>query len=185
MILHELPLAGAYVVESERAADERGFFTRVFGAAEFADAGLDPAVAECSIAYNHKRLTLRGLHFESPPHSAAKLVRCIQGAVYDVIVDLRSHSPTHLGWAARELSAENRLALYVPTGFAHGYLTLTEAAELLYQISLPHVPAAARGIPWDDPAIGVDWPEPPQLISERDASYPYLEDTGVPFEHGL
>jgi dTDP-4-dehydrorhamnose 3,5-epimerase len=176
LILQELALSGAYLIELDRMDDDRGFFARSFSATEFAEAGLEPTVAECSIAFNHSRLTLRGLHFQRHPHEEAKLVRCTRGAVHDVIIDLRPWSSTRLRWAAHELTADNRVALYVPAGFAHGYLTLTDDTELIYQISNPHVPAAADGLRWDDPAIGIDWPERPQLISERDASYSNLED---------
>jgi len=170
--LRAATLPGVWVVEPALAEDERGFFARTFSASEFAAHGLEAAVAECSIAYNRARSTLRGLHYQSAPHEESKLVRCTRGSVYDVVVDLRPHSPTHLRWEAVELSAENRLALYVPAGCAHGYLTLDDDCELLYQISGPHVPDAANGVRWDDPALGIEWPGAPLVISSRDASYP-------------
>jgi dTDP-4-dehydrorhamnose 3,5-epimerase len=174
MKLRETAVHGAYVVEPERAEDERGFFARVFSAEVFAERGLEAGVAECSVSYNAARGTLRGLHYQRAPHDEAKLVRCTRGAVYDVAVDLRTASPTRLRWAAVELSAENGLGFYVPPGCAHGYLTLTDDAELYYQISARHTPEAAAGLRWDDPAVGVEWPGPPQVISPRDAAYPDL-----------
>jgi dTDP-4-dehydrorhamnose 3,5-epimerase len=163
---------GAYVVEPERASDERGFFARTFDAAAFAERGLDPAVAECSVAYNRARGTLRGLHYQRAPHEEAKLVRCTRGAAFDVAVDLRAGSATYLRWAAAELTAENGNGFYIPAGCAHGYLTLTDDCELHYQISTAYVPAAAAGIRWDDPSVGIEWPAAPRVISERDALYP-------------
>jgi dTDP-4-dehydrorhamnose 3,5-epimerase len=172
MNLRETEVVGAYIVEGERSDDERGFFARTFSAADFAEHGLESAVAECSIAYNRERWTLRGLHYQSPPHEEAKLIRCTRGSVYDVAVDLRPGSPTHLRWAAVELSADNRLSFYVPPGCAHGYLTTTDESELHYQISARHMPDAAAGVRWDDPKLGIEWPATPQVISPRDASYP-------------
>jgi dTDP-4-dehydrorhamnose 3,5-epimerase len=176
--LVETTLPDVYVVEPEASEDERGFFARVFSADEFAEHGLVAAVAECSIAYNHVRSTLRGMHYQRPPHEEAKLVRCIQGAVYDVAVDLRPDSPAHLRWTAVELTAQNRRALYVPPGCAHGYLTLEDGCELLYQISERYEPTSAAGIRWDDPLVGIAWPAAPDVISARDASYPALEPRG-------
>lgn len=175
MILNETTLPGVYVVEPEPVEDERGFFARTFSAAEFVEHGLVAAVAECSIAYNEARRTLRGLHYQRPPHEEAKLIRCTRGAVYDVAVDLRPDSPTHLSWEAVELTAENRLALYIPPGCGHGYLTLEDRSELLYQISERYEPGSAAGVRWDDPRIGVEWPADPAVISERDAAFPPLE----------
>jgi dTDP-4-dehydrorhamnose 3,5-epimerase len=172
MIFRETSVQGAYIVDSEHADDERGFFARAFSAAEFGEKGLETAVAECSIAYNRSRGTLRGLHYQRRPHEEAKLVRCTHGSIYDVAVDLRTGSPTHLRWAGVELSAENRLAFYVPPGCAHGYLTLTDDSELHYQISSPQVHEATAGVRWDDPVIGIEWPGTPVVISSRDASYP-------------
>jgi dTDP-4-dehydrorhamnose 3,5-epimerase len=172
MIVRETAVAGAFVLEPERLADERGFFARTFSAAEFGALGLDPAVAERSVAYNAVRGTLRGLHYQAPPHQETKLVRCVRGAAYDVAVDLRPGSPTHLRWAAAELTGENGLGFYIPAGCAHGYLTLSDETELDYQISVPHAPAAASGVRWDDPVFGIAWPGVPEVISPRDASYP-------------
>ena len=174
MTLRETSLAGVFVIEPVRSEDERGFFARTFSAAEFAALGLEPAVAECSIAFNHARGTLRGLHYQVAPHQETKLVRCTRGTVWDVVADLRPDSPTYLGWQQVELSAENRLVLYVPGGCAHGYLTLEDACELQYQISEPYRLEAAAGARWNDPLLGIEWPEPPTVISPRDAAYPDL-----------
>lgn len=175
MKLRETTVAGAYIVDPQRTDDERGFFARTFTATGFAERGLESTVEECNIAYNRLRGTLRGLHYQRAPHQEAKLVRCTRGSVYDVAVDLRTGSPTHLRWAAIELSADNRLAFYVPPGCAHGYLTLADDSELHYQISERHVPEAASGVRWNDPAIGIEWPGEPRVISSRDAAYPDLD----------
>jgi dTDP-4-dehydrorhamnose 3,5-epimerase len=174
----ETPVAGALVVEPQPIEDERGFFARTFSTEEFAVRGLDSRVDQCSTSLNAKAGTVRGLHYQAAPHGETKLVRCTRGAIYDVAVDLRPGSPTYLRWAGVELSAENRLALYVPEGCAHGFQTLVDGAEVLYQISTPHVAGAARGVRWDDPAFGIDWPEAPpggRVMSVRDAKYPDFE----------
>jgi dTDP-4-dehydrorhamnose 3,5-epimerase len=174
MIFRPTAVDGAFVLQPEAVEDERGFFARTFSAAAFAERGLEPAVAECSIAYNAATGTLRGLHYQRAPHQEAKLVRCTRGAVFDVAVDLRPGSPTHLRWAAAELDAENRFAFYIPPGCAHGYLTLTDGCELQYQISAAHAADAAAGVRWNDAALAIEWPGEPRVISERDASYPDL-----------
>jgi dTDP-4-dehydrorhamnose 3,5-epimerase len=172
--LRETTLEGVFVLEAVGARDERGFFARTFSAIEFAEHGLEPAVAECSIAFNNVRGTLRGLHYQGAPHRETKLVRCTRGSVYDVVADLRPESTSYLGWEHVELSAENRLALYVPAGCAHGYLTLEDGCELYYQISEQFVPEAGAGIRWNDPLLGIEWPSSPSVISARDAAYPDL-----------
>ncbi|MEX0700802.1 MAG: dTDP-4-dehydrorhamnose 3,5-epimerase [Planctomycetales bacterium] len=168
----ETGLAGAYLIEPDPQADERGFFARTFCAEEFENRGLVHRFAQGGVACNHRRGTLRGLHFQAPPWEEAKLVRCVRGTVYDVIVDLRPDSATRGRWASAELSGDNRRTLYVPAGFAHGYLTLTDDAELHYMLSAPYRPEAARGVRFDDPAIGIDWPIPVAVISERDRQLP-------------
>jgi dTDP-4-dehydrorhamnose 3,5-epimerase len=172
----ETPLGGAYVLELERHLDDRGFFARSYCRRELAERGLDTHIAQCSVSFNRARHTLRGLHYQAPPHEEAKIVRCTAGAVYDVIVDLRPSSPTYLRWYGIELSADAGNAVYVPTGIAHGFLTLTDGATLHYQISTEHQPDAARGVRWDDPAFGIVWPAIPVVISDRDASYAPLKD---------
>jgi dTDP-4-dehydrorhamnose 3,5-epimerase len=168
------PLAGAYVVELERIEDERGFFARSFCQDEFRKQGLKAAIAQCNVSWNRKRGTLRGLHYQAAPHEEAKVVRCTRGAVWDVIVDLRKGSPTRLRWHAQELNADNRLALYVPEGFAHGFQTLADDSEVLYQMSESYHPDLARGLRWDDPRLGIRWPLPEPTLSERDRSYALL-----------
>jgi dTDP-4-dehydrorhamnose 3,5-epimerase len=168
------PLAGAFVLEIEPHCDERGFFARTFCIDEMAAHGLDVKFAQCSISYNKRDGTLRGLHFQVAPHEESKLVRVTSGAIFDVIVDIRSESPTYRCWFGAELTSQNRKALYVPKGFAHGFLTLTDDAEVFYQISAPHSPEASRGLRWNDEAVGITWPASPKVISARDASYPSL-----------
>ena len=169
----ETPLPGAWVIELERLADERGWFARTFDAEEFRARGLNPDVVQCNASFNAARDTLRGMHYQAEPHGESKLVRCVRGAIFDVAVDLRPDSPTYRGWHGVELSAENRLAFYIPAGLAHGFQTLTDDCEVLYQMGHRYVPEAARGVRWDDPAFAIEWPEPHErIISERDRSYP-------------
>jgi dTDP-4-dehydrorhamnose 3,5-epimerase len=172
VIFSETELTGAWVVDPERLHDERGFFARTMDAEAFARRGLCAEFPQCSISFNAKAGTLRGMHYQADPHAEAKLVRCTAGAIYDVIVDLRPDSPTHARWIGVELSAENRRALYVPPGFAHGFQTLVPDAEVYYQISTAYVPAASRGVRWDDPAFGIRWPEAAErTMSARDRAY--------------
>ena len=175
MIFTESALPGAYVVEMERIEDSRGFFARSFCAEEFAAHGLPANMAQCSVSFNARRATLRGLHFQADPHAEDKLVRCTTGAIFDVIVDLRPGSPSMWHWLGRELTAANRSALYVPRGFAHGFMTLTDATEVLYMMSVPYAPGSGRGVRWNDPSLAIDWPFEPQHISDRDAGYPLLD----------
>lgn len=168
------PLAGVYVVELERLGDERGFFARSFCQEEFRRHGLKPAIAQCNVSWNSRRGTLRGLHYQVAPHEEVKLVRCTRGAIWDVIVDLREGSPTRLRWHALEINAENRLALYVPGGCAHGFQTLTNDTEVLYQMSEFYHPELARGLRWDDRRLGIRWPLPDPILSDRDSSYTLL-----------
>ena len=174
MIFREQPIAGVFVVEPAPAEDERGLFARTFDRAELADAGLPLVVEQASVSFNTRRGTLRGMHFQAPPHEEAKLVRCVTGSAYDVVVDLRDESPTRLAWLAVDLSAPSRNAVYVPPGCAHGFLTLEDATELEYLISTAYEPTAAAGVRWDDPAIGIEWPFEPLVISARDAAFPNL-----------
>ena len=180
MKFQQTELNGAYVVDIERHSDERGFFARSYCADEFANHGLVWHWPQCNISFNAQKGTLRGLHYNAAPHAEAKLVRCTMGSIYDVIVDLRPHSETWMGWIGVELDAASRRALYVPAGFAHGFITLSDDTEVFYQMSARYVPEAARGLYFCDPALGVRWPIPVQVISERDASYPNL-DLSKPF----
>lgn len=175
MIFRETAIQGACVVVPEPIEDERGMFARTFCADEFEARGLDSRVSQCNTSFNARAGTLRGLHLQTEPHGEAKLVRCTRGAIYDVAVDLRPHSPTFRRWFSVELTEANRLALFIPEGCAHGFQSLRDASEVVYQMSTPYVPGTERGVRWDDPAFGIEWPEPPahgRTISERDASYP-------------
>jgi dTDP-4-dehydrorhamnose 3,5-epimerase len=178
MIFTALPLLGAYMVELERDTDERGFFARSYCAEEFAAHGLGPELRQCSVSYNARINTLRGLHYQSAPHEEHKLVRCTAGAIFDVIVDIRASSPTYRHWFGAELTADNRRSLFIPRGFAHGFVSLTDNTEVYYMISVAHAPQFARGFRWDDPAFAIEWPVPPAVISARDAAYPLLDVQG-------
>jgi dTDP-4-dehydrorhamnose 3,5-epimerase len=166
-----LTIAGAYVIDLEPRLDERGFFARAWDSHALTSRGLDGRIVECSISYNRRKGTLRGMHYQAPPYEETKVVRCVRGAVFDVILDLRRTSLTYKKWTANELSADNRLALYIPKGCAHGFQTLTADAELFYQISDCYEPVAARGVRWNDPAFGIEWPDDERTISDRDRSY--------------
>jgi dTDP-4-dehydrorhamnose 3,5-epimerase len=174
MIFEPLEIPGSFLVRPERIEDERGFFARSWCRREFAARGLTVELAQCNISFNRRGGTLRGLHYQAAPHEEAKLVRCTRGAIYDVVVDLRPDSPSRHRYAAATLSAENLNMLYVPEGCAHGFLTLEDSSEVFYQMSEFYVPEAARGVRWDDPAFGVAWPGPVEVIAERDRNYPLL-----------
>ena len=165
-------LAGACIIDIEPVPDERGFFARSWCREEFARHGLNPDLAQCSISFNKKRGTLRGMHYQAKPHEETKVVRCTRGAIYDVILDLRPESPTFRKWIAVELSADNRRMLYIPAGLAHGFQSLTDDAEVFYQISTPYHPESARGVRWDDPAFGIEWLVTERIISDKDRQYP-------------
>jgi dTDP-4-dehydrorhamnose 3,5-epimerase len=173
-------IPGVVVVEPEPFEDERGIFARTWDVEEARALGLDTRLAQCSTSYNRRRGTLRGLHYQAAPFAESKLVRCTSGAIYDVAVDLRQGSATRLSWFGMELTSANRRALFVPEGCAHGFVTITDGAEVFYQISAPYAPEAARGVRWDDPALGVEWPVTPVVMSERDATLPILAEAGVP-----
>jgi len=172
MIFSESDLEGVVIVELEPISDERGSFARTFDAAAWEAHGLCARVVECSLSRNPARGTLRGMHYQAPPDGERKLVRCSRGTIFDVAVDLRPESATYRRWFGLELSDENGRMLSIPEGVAHGFLTLTAGAEVLYQMSDVYVPTAARGVRWDDPAFGIDWPESPQVISSRDRTFP-------------
>lgn len=168
----DAPLAGAVVIEPARLEDDRGWFARTFDRAAFEARGLAADVLQESNSFSARRGTLRGMHYQADPYGENKLVRCARGAIYDVIVDLRPASDTRCGWFGIELTAENGRMLYIPSGMAHGFLTLADATEVAYQMTDPYVPSYARGVRFDDPAFAIDWPAPPDVISERDRSYP-------------
>jgi dTDP-4-dehydrorhamnose 3,5-epimerase len=172
MIFKKTNLVGAYIVEIQRLEDERGFFARSFCQREFQEHGLNPNLAQCNISYNKVKGTLRGMHFQAMPFQEAKLVRCTQGAIHDVIIDLRPDSPTCMHHFTIKLTAEEHNALYVPEGFAHGFLTLAPETCVFYQMSEFYAPGYARGFRWDDPAFNLKWPAEIEMISERDANYP-------------
>jgi dTDP-4-dehydrorhamnose 3,5-epimerase len=172
VILRETEIEGVRIVEPMRREDERGFFARTWDADEFRRAGLAGVVVQTSLSFSRRRGTLRGMHYQEAPHAEAKLIRCTAGAIFDVALDLRPGSATFRRWVGIELSAENRLALYVPEGCAHGFLTLADDSEVAYQMSAPHVPEAARGVRYDDPAFAIEWPGEVVVINERDAGYP-------------
>ena len=173
-------LEDAFIVELERHEDDRGFFARAWCRDEFADHGLVPELSQCSISRNSHAATLRGMHFQTPPHEEAKLVRCTTGAIFDVIVDLRPDSATYTEWLGVELEAERGNALYVPKGFAHGFQTLVDESDVMYMISDPYVPKAASGVRWDDPAFAIEWPHAEaRTISDRDLAWPDYVRSGV------
>lgn len=177
MKFQELALKGAWLIEPERLEDDRGFFARTFCERELGDAGLETRYVQHSISLNRRKGTLRGLHYQAPPHEETKIVRCTAGAIYDVIVDLRRSSPTFRKWTATELTAENRRMLYVPKGFAHGFQVLAEQSEVCYQISAFYQPEAARGIRWNDEDLDIHWPLTAGVVSDRDAALPRLRDS--------
>ena len=174
------PLAGACVIDLAPHGDARGTFARCFCKREFAAHGLNGDIAQANMSYSARAGTLRGLHWQHPPAAEAKLVRCISGAIWDVIVDLRTGSPTYLKSHGVALNAQNRRALYVPEGFAHGFLTLSDATEILYMVTAFHAPEAEDGLRYDDPALGIDWPGEITTISEKDAAWPLIGDRDVP-----
>jgi dTDP-4-dehydrorhamnose 3,5-epimerase len=163
---------GAFIIEPTRLEDERGFFARTWCRREFAARGLDLEWVQCNISFNRERGTLRGMHYQAAPHAEAKLIRCTMGATYNVIIDLRPESPTFTQWMAVELTAENRRMLYIPEGFAAGFQTLMDHTEVFYHMSAFYAPDYARGVRWNDPAFGIQWPAEVRVMSERDQTYP-------------
>ena len=176
MIFTPLRLEGVWQLDIERRTDFRGYFARTFCIDEFAAYGLPSAFPQCNVSFNERRGTLRGMHWQADPHPEGKLVRCSRGGVFDVVVDLRAHSPTYRAWLGVELSAENGRALYIPPGFGHGFQALTDQAEMFYMMTELFWPELARGVRWDDPAFGIDWPVADPILSERDLALPFLSD---------
>jgi dTDP-4-dehydrorhamnose 3,5-epimerase len=179
MIFEETRLPGAYLIRLEPRADARGFFARSWCQHEFAEHGLADCIAQANVSYNTRRGTLRGMHWQEAPFAETKLVRCTRGAIFDAIVDLRPDSPSYRQWYGAELSAENRSMLYVPEGFAHGFLTLDDDTEVTYQVSQFYTPGAERGARHDDPAFGIVWPLPIEVISDKDRTWPDYDDRRV------
>ena len=173
MIFKPTKLAGAFIVELETIDDDRGFFARAYCRKEFEKHDLNASVVQCNLSYNKYRGTLRGMHFQKSPHAEVKFVRCVAGAIYDVIIDLRPESRTYTQWVGVELTSKNRLMLYVPEGFAHGYQTLADNSEVFYQVSEYYTPSADAGVRWDDPAFGIIWPAvDKRIISDKDRHWP-------------
>jgi len=172
MIFKETNLQGAFIIEPEMLSDERGAFARIFCQKEFEKHGLNPNISQCSISLNTKKFTLRGMHFQKSPHEEAKLVRCSQGLIYDVIVDLRPNSPTYMGWTSVEMSADNKKMVYIPEGFAHGFQTLEDNTEVIYQMSQFYFPGHSGGFRWNDPSFNIEWPSDPEVISPKDQIFP-------------
>lgn len=177
MIFTETALEGAYIIEPEKLADERGFFARAWCQHEFEAQGLNPRLTQCNISYNARQATLRGMHYQAAPHAEAKLVRCTRGAIHDVIIDLRPDSETYKQHVAVLLDADHHKMLYIPEGFAHGFQTLEDDTEVFYQMSAVYSPEAARGVRWDDPLFSIDWPQAEcRHMSDRDRSWPDFAD---------
>lgn len=172
------PLAGAFVIEAEPSVDERGHFARTWCRELFARHGLNADLVQCNSSRNVRTGTLRGLHYQEAPHAEAKLIRCVRGAVYDVAVDLRPGSATYGRWFGLHLDDTVLRQFYIPEGFAHGYITLCDDAEVTYQVSAAYAPQAGRGLRWDDPAVGIEWPMAPIVLSEKDRALPLLADIG-------
>jgi len=182
LIFQETHLKGAFVIELEKIKDNRGFFASAWCKREFEAHGLNSRLVQCNLSFNRFRDTIRGMHYQGSPHEEAKFVRCIKGAIFDVIIDLRQESATYLQWIGVELTAENRKMLYVPENFAHGYQTLEDNSEVLYQVSQFYSPGAERGVRWDDPTFAIEWQEKGNTeISEKDKSWPdYVIEKRLP-----
>jgi dTDP-4-dehydrorhamnose 3,5-epimerase len=181
MIFTETRVAGAFVVEPEPFSDERGFFARLWSVDEFRARGLTGVFVQCNNSFSVRRGTLRGLHYQAAPHEEAKLCRCIKGAVFDVVADMRPASSTYLRWHGVELTAENRRMLYIPEGCAHGYLTLVEESEVIYGVSRAYQPDSERGVRWNDPALAIEWPIATDLtLSPKDQRWPDISADSVP-----
>ena len=178
---HPTPLEGAYLIEPERRGDDRGFFARLFCGQEFGEVGLETRFVQVNNSLSARRGTLRGMHYQLPPAAEVKVVRCIRGAIFDAIADLRPDSPSFGRWFGAELSAENRHMMYVPRGFAHGFITLTDDAETFYLVSDPYAPGQERGMRFDDPWLGIEWPAEPVEVSPKDRDWPAFD----PGFHGI
>ena len=174
MVFKETKLKGAFIINLKRLEDERVFFARTFCQKEFQEHGLNPQIAQANISYNKKRGTFRGMHMQLAPYEESKLIKCTGGAIYDVIIDMRISSDTFKQWVGAELTAENHQMLYVPEGFAHGFITLKNDTEVTYQMNQFYAPGSEKGFRWDDPAFGIEWPIQPVLISEKDKNFPLI-----------
>jgi dTDP-4-dehydrorhamnose 3,5-epimerase len=172
MLFHETGLVGAYLIEPQPHQDDRGFFGRIWCRDELAERGLDTSIVQTNVGFSHRAGTLRGLHFQRPPQAEVKVVRCTRGSVYDVIVDLRTDSPTYRRWYGVELNDRNYRMIYVPQGFAQGYLTLLDESEIYYHASQRYDPPSASGVRFDDPAFGIVWPTAIRSVSDQDRAWP-------------
>jgi dTDP-4-dehydrorhamnose 3,5-epimerase len=172
MIFKKTRIQGVYWIELERITDERGFFARLWCQTEFAQHGIDSRLVQCNLSFNPHRGTLRGMHYQLPPHEETKVVRCTMGAIFDVAVDLRRDSPTFQQWVGAPLTVENREMLVIPPGCAHGFLTLTENTEVTYQMSAAYAPKHGAGVRWNDPVFNIQWPGDVKVIADRDRNYP-------------
>jgi len=179
MIFTETKLKGAYIIDVKRLEDERGFFGRSYCQREFEALGLNTNAVQANVSYNKQKGTLRGMHMQLRPHSETKLVRCTRGAIYDVIVDLRQESDTFKQWIGVELTADSYRMLFVPEGFAHGFITLEDNTDVTYQVTQFYTPFAERGYRWDDPAFNIQWPIAPTLISAKDQAHPLFEESSL------
>ena len=179
MLFTEIKLKGAYIIDVKRLEDERGFFGRSYCQREFEALGLNTNAVQANVSYNKKKATLRGMHMQLAPHEETKLVRCTRGAIYDVIVDLRQDSPTFKQWIGVDLTADSYRMLYVPEGFAHGFITLGDNTDVAYQVTQFYTPGAERGYRWDDPAFNIQWPIEPVIISEKDRAHTPFEEVAV------
>jgi dTDP-4-dehydrorhamnose 3,5-epimerase len=179
LIFNETKLPGVFTIDLVIQEDDRGFFARTWCREEFERHGLNHSLVQCNMSYNRKKSTLRGLHYQSAPRQEAKLVRCTRGSLYDVVVDIRPESPTFAQWIAVELTSQNRRLLYVPEGCAHGFQTLQDDTEVFYQMSEFFAPESARGIRWNDPLFGIEWPFVERIISQRDEGYADYVDSNV------
>lgn len=175
----ETSLRGAFVVRPKRIEDERGYFGRAWCREEFLEHGLNPQMAQLNVGFSHRRGTVRGMHYQVAPHAEAKFVRCTRGGMYDVIIDLREDSPTRGEWYGVELTADNGIMIYAPEGFAHGYQTLQDDTEMYYLTSAMYAPGSARGVRFDDPRFGIQWPLPVSMISVADRSWPDYQKPSV------
>ncbi len=180
MIFQETHLKGAYIIELKKLEDDRGFFARAWCQKEFEEHGLTARLVQCNLSFNPKKGTLRGMHYQVAPYEETKLIRCTKGAIFDAIIDLRPASPTYKSWFGAELTEENRKMLFVPEGFAHGYLTLVDHSEVFYQVSEFYQPGAESGLRWNDPAINIQWPlRGPMIISSKDRSWPDFHSSSL------
>ena len=177
MKFYDLPLAGAYIIEIEKKGDERGFFSRIYCRKEFNDLGLDTDIVQINDSFSKTRGTLRGIHYQLPPKTETKIVRCTTGALWDVIVDLRKNSPTFCKWHGETLTANNRKMMYVPKGFGHAFVSLEDNTELIYFVTEFYAPEYERTIRWDDPRFSIKWPFEPVIISDKDNNAPdFIEE---------